>query len=452
MLFYKISLIICIALLADESVSFNAHLTRPWVFKRGHLRIRTRGNKPKSQKHVSSTSLLPQQAKSEQSALSLSSASDSGTGSSSSSSSTEDETASTQESSSQHDIFLSTRMTPPLLESNVTSSIHDSSTTGRLNGKQYGIKSTVWNQLGPLTRMTRPQNFPGIFLFHLIGIYTSLQSVGRMDVFWKILLASPAMWLVLSSVVLVSCTSMVVNDYFDAKLGRDKNTDRPLVTGDISFQVVRRYVSYLYAAALVCCTLLPGSPARLSVILALMLTYWYTNHLKPLTWVKNAVCAFLIAFAPLTSGSAALHLVAKETQKGFLPVLMSMAPLWRVVAMLFFGILGREMTMDCNDVENDRAVGVRTIPVVHGPVLTSRVAMACATVAAGLAIVGPVSQIGIVPRAIWGRRLGLATTASIVQLTGAWRVWRTEGRNRKVVSSAVDVGAMTILLFLASYL
>ena len=241
---------------------------------------------------------------------------------------------------------------------------------------------------------------------------------------------------------------MVVNDYYDAKLGRDTSSDRPLVTGDLSFQVVRRYLSYLYAAALLCGVLLPGAPARLSVMLSLMLTYWYTNHLKPLTWVKNAVCAFLIAFAPLTSGSAALHLAVSSLT----PSLWRMGPVWRVVAMLFFGILGREMTMDCNDVENDRAVGVQTIPVVYGPAFASKVALICAGIAAGLALAGPLRDIQFVPRAVWARRLGFAATASAIQLTGAWRVWRTEGRNREIVDWSVDAGAKTILLFLASYL
>ena len=246
---------------------------------------------------------------------------------------------------------------------------------------------------------------------------------------------------------------MVVNDYYDAKLGRDTSADRPLVTGDLSFPLVRRYLSYLYAAALICGALLPGAPARLAVMVSLMLTYFYTNNLKPLTWVKNVVCAFLVAFAPLTSGSAALHLASASSTT----LTMSwwrMGPVWRLVAMLFFGILGREMTMDCNDVENDRAVGVQTIPVVYGPAFASRVALACAGMAAGLALVGPLRDMTtvVVPRTVWARRLGLAATASAIQLTGAWRVWQTEGRDRNTVRWAVDAGAKTILLFLASYL
>lgn len=398
----------------------------------------------------------------------------------------------------QQEQHVTTRMTPPLLETNSSSltalrqALNPAMTAATEKGGASTPQATVWNQLGPLTQLTRPQNFPGIFCFHVLGIYIALQSANRMDLFVTVLLAKPSMWLVLSAVILVSCTSvsnvagaavaaaavaavlnddafvpnlsypcsfenkkMVVNDYYDAKLGRDTSPDRPLVTGDLSFPLVRRYLSYLYAAALICGALLPGAPARLAVMLSLMLTYWYTNHLKPLTWVKNAVCAFLIAFAPLTSGSAALHL-AYTTTTTTMPALSlwRMGPIWRAVAMLFWGFLGREMTMDCNDVENDRAVGVQTIPVVYGPAFASRVALGCAAVAAGLAMAGPLRDMttAAVPTAVWARRLGFAVAGSAIQLAGAWRVWQTEGRDRNTVNWAVDSGVKTILLFLASYL
>ena len=442
--------------LTNDSLSFNAHLTRPWKFKRGHLRIRTRKHKvpaslsddKASSVHARTTPRIVKTTVSD-SALSLSS---NNSGSSSTDGLGKQQTHD-DITNKDHDGHEATRITPPLLETN--SSLSDnpvlklsasSSTPERSLAKLQNILS----QLRPLTRLTRTQNFPGIFLFHLIGIYISLKSVNRMDMFIDILLGEPSMWLVLSCIVLVSSTSMVVNDYYDAKLGRDQNMDRPLVTGALSFKLVRRYLSLLYSIALLSCAFLPGALARLSVIFSLMLTYWYTNHLKPLTWVKNAVCAFLIAFAPLTSGSAALHLVSGGLFHGL--HVLRVAPIWRVVAMLFFGIFGREMTMDCNDVENDRAVGVQTIPVVHGHAFASRMALVCAGIASALALAGPLWEIGRVPKAIWARRLGLAAVASAIQLIGAIKVWWAEGRDRDVVASSVDDGVKTILLFLASFL
>lgn len=453
-------LALLLSILLPNSVSFDAHLTRPWKFKRGHLRIRMHKNKlaaalssaggtitnKSTSAMCTGAAAAPRRLRTAISDSSLASLGSSSTGD------IEQRQPRENNDDNNDDRREVTRITPPLLETNSSLSkdpITKLSTPPTTERSMEKLQ-TIWIQLGPLTRLTRPQNFPGIFLFHLIGIYISLKSVNRMDMFVNILLGQPAIWLVLSSIVLVSCTSMVVNDYYDAKLGRDQNMDRPLVTGDLSFKLVRRYLSLLYAIALVCCAVLPGAPARLSVILSLMLTYWYTNHLKPMTWVKNAVCAFLIAFAPMTSGSAALHLVSGGLFHGL--HVLRVGQIWRVVAMLFFGILGREMTMDCNDVENDRAVGVQTIPVVHGQAFTSRMAFLCAGVASLLAVGGPLWEMGHVPTATWARRLGLATLASAIQLTGAFRVCQTEGRDRAVVASAVDNGVKTVLLFLASFL
>lgn len=108
---------------------------------------------------------------------------------------------------------VTTRMTPPLLETNSSSSLaalrKDPSLLATANGNQQKLQTaTVWSQLGPLTRLTRPQNFAGIFCFHVLGIYIALQSASRMDLFVNILLAQPGMWLVFSAVILVSCTSV----------------------------------------------------------------------------------------------------------------------------------------------------------------------------------------------------------------------------------------------------
>jgi 1,4-dihydroxy-2-naphthoate octaprenyltransferase len=82
--------------------------------------------------------------------------------------------------------------------------------------------------MGPLFQLVRPANFPGIVLFHMMGVYLALsgnivsKGLGmNWPLYWKILLKEPTMWLVLAALMLTSSTSMVVNDYYDAKLGRD---------------------------------------------------------------------------------------------------------------------------------------------------------------------------------------------------------------------------------------
>jgi hypothetical protein len=310
-----------------ECHAFTARLTRPWRFKRGHLRIRTR-QQPKSVSAIPAATLEQhtspvRNSQVSDSSLHLSSTDDIG----------QAERAE-EEKRAEIEVF-------PAVVLGANSTMMEATSSERLSAtlltETEPSTGTIRSQLGLLTGLTRPSNFPGIVVFHVLGIYLALSSVGRMDAFVHVLLGNPSMWLVFSSIVLVSSTSMVVNDYYDAKLGRDKNTDRPLAKGTLSFPLVRRYLSYLYAASLLCSALLPGAPARLSVLFALMLTYKYTNSLKPITWVKNAVCAFLIAFAPLTSGSAALFLVSEKAGMMSGLSILGVGSIWRVAAMVSFG-------------------------------------------------------------------------------------------------------------------
>ena len=79
-----------------------------------------------------------------------------------------------------------------------------------------------------------------------------------------------------------------------------------------------------------------------------------------MTWIKNAMCAILIALSPFTSGSAVLK-VASEVGSGPWGGLKVLAvpSLWRLVAMLFFGVSGREVMMDITDLQDDKQNQVR---------------------------------------------------------------------------------------------
>ncbi|KAL7575989.1 hypothetical protein ACA910_000777 [Epithemia clementina (nom. ined.)] len=336
-----------------------------------------------------------------------------------------------------------------------------------INGAGRTRSPDVMDYFWELTKLTRPANFPGICVFHMLGVYLALDHVGQANHYWRVLLADPTMWLVLSALILTSSTSMVINDYYDAKLGRDIDPSKPLVSGAVPLHIVRHYLSYLYAAALMSVAFLPSVPARLSVVLALMLTYWYTKHLKPITWIKNVVCAALIAFSPFTSGSAALfRTVRAGDQVGALSSVLRVPSLWRLVSILFVGFVGREMTMDCNDVEADKSVGVLTVPVTHGTRFASRFGLLASVIVAVLTTVFPAADsarllfgganVGACwatmtshPRAIW--RLVLALTGSSLLLRRSWQVYQTEGKDKDLVTLTVDEGLLSVLFVLASF-
>ena len=320
---------------------------------------------------------------------------------------------------------------------------------------------TVKSCLPSLIQMTRPWNLPGVVLFHWIGVYLAVQSTPHAGLLWKIL-RQPTMMITLLALCLTSSTSMLVNDYYDFKHGLDSSKlYSPLTSKKVPPIIVKRFLSGLYATALLSLTMVPGIPARIAVVTGLMLTFWYTEHLKPRTWLKNIVCASLIALSPLASGAAALSMMD-------MPLMSSatgLTPLLRLVAMLFVGIMGREVMMDINDLEDDSLHGVRTVPVKYGRKFASMVAMACSCGVTGLAMGVPIVQyLGKMttttitmtaqqPSTIHLlRRISLATIGSLFQLRRSYHVLATEGQDRMVLDKAIQEGRTTVILLLASFI
>jgi 4-hydroxybenzoate polyprenyltransferase len=356
---------------------------------------------------------------------------------------------------------------------NVRSSPIASATIGVVPSIQVPSQlPTIWSSRKELFRMTRPNNIPGVILFHMLGVYSVVSQVAPdTHTYWSILLKEPVIWLTLISTNLVSASSMVVNDYYDAKLGRDTLKQMNSKGGDGTQEkwmlhkdtglwnklVTRRFLMYLYSIALCISNCLPGIPTRLSVTAALMMTYLYTVHLKPMTWVKNIVCASLIALAPWTSGSCALYLLQQHGNNIALSGVWSIPALWRVFAVLFFGVFGRELLMDCADVDADRATGIRTIPVVYGCSTASKIAMASAILLTYFAMFAPIKQLLLLPSfvPVWNstpmRRLVLALAACGLQLRGTWSAVRTNGTDRVAIDNVISQSLFTVVLLMASF-
>jgi hypothetical protein len=95
------------------------------------------------------------------------------------------------------------------------------------------------------------------------------------------------MLVVLLSLLLVTSTSIIKNNYHNARRGVDSpdNAGHPLAGGGVPLSIARTFVSALYG---VCAG--RGIPRHVA---------WghdnlYTVHLKPRTWAKNLSCAALI--------------------------------------------------------------------------------------------------------------------------------------------------------------
>jgi 4-hydroxybenzoate polyprenyltransferase len=352
------------------------------------------------------------------------------------------------------------------------------------NNQQPLQRPRMRDHFSQLVSMTRPANLPGVVLFHALGTWLAYQSVvSAIEAtaaatatatpswiavpavsYWQLLL-SPSMIVTLFALILTSATSMLVNDYYDYKLGNDDHKKYKMLSttsgraGNASSVLppilVKRFTSYLYAMALFCVAYIPGALARCAVVSGLMLTFWYTQHLKPRTWLKNAVCAGLIAASPFTSGLSALSWLSQ--QYGVEGTFWSNTSLFRLFAIVFIGIMGREMTMDINDVEDDAAHNVRTVPVKYGRRFASTIGVVCSSCVLSLAVMEPLYEFlaGNVGRALGTRiavrRLVMAAIGGLAQLRRSWQVYQTEGEDPLVVDAAVKEGLLSVVLIMASF-
>ncbi|KAI2511932.1 UbiA prenyltransferase family [Fragilaria crotonensis] len=308
---------------------------------------------------------------------------------------------------------------------------------------------SVLSYLNTLWAMTRPSNFLGVVLFHTLGTYLAInKSTAKLIP----ILLHPQQIVVLISLMLTSATSMVVNDYYDAKSGLDSAKPNKAMA---PLPVVKRFLGFLYAPLLLCTAVCPGIPARLSVLGGTMLTFLYTQHLKPITWIKTVTCALLIALSPLTSGVAALAL---QQQLGLEPNIhnygSSLTSLFRLGAMLFFGFLGREILMDINDVVDDRLHRIKTVPVRYGRQFASRIALV-STCIMGLLCLLPLitsSSSFLLLQHHRRRQVALGLLGTVAQIRRAYQVAHSGGTAPELVDKAVEEGKLTVLFLLASYI
>lgn len=349
--------------------------------------------------------------------------------------------------------------------------------------------------LHQLFLMMRPINFPIVTIFHILGVHLSVQlwqSSSHSSTSLLSLLKHPSMLMVLLSLLLVTSTSMITNDYYDAKNGVDTSSSEereavhyhPLAQGLLPYSLTKTFDSYLYAILLLSSAFVPGVIPRLMVISGAIVTYLYTVHLKPKTFVKNWSCAALVAMSPVTSGLAAWEVLRTggiesvgSTVPPFLLVLKS--PLAYLVAALFAGITSREIMMDITDCESDDKAGILTIPVKYGRGVAANVAFgwsmlssaaACALpLAKGIPLLadiafgfGMVKQFTTMPLAsLQGlatfimiptiRRLCLSVIGSTMLLYRAYSVSRTKGEDVDLADKAVGHSLFSVLLVLSSF-
>jgi len=289
---------------------------------------------------------------------------------------------------------------------------------------------SVWANLDKLLPLTQPKKVFGVLYLHACGVLLTSCSTTEdtRRICWgkfRHAFFHPGMVPVLVLMIVGLPGTLAVNDYFDAKFGRDDNRiDKPLglrrrhrhrdAAADsentiTDLDLVRRFVSYIYSVALICVLFLPGNGTRALALIGLWITYVYTEYFKPRPWFKNLACAGCIAFVPVTSASATLSLLTRRrpSSSSWISYMRSFTKLWYLAGVLFFGHFAREVMRDLRDYDSDLRAGIATVPVTYGKEFASLVGSGSLAIASCLALLLP-------SRLLVLKRVGTATAMAML--------------------------------------
>jgi geranylgeranylglycerol-phosphate geranylgeranyltransferase len=189
-----------------------------------------------------------------------------------------------------------------------------------------------------LYKLSRPLSTLTGVLAVVLGGYVA--GTGAWD---KIALAAVA-------TLFVSASSNAWNDYRDIEIDRINQPQRPLPSGMVTpraaliFSIVAAVLSILIAAFI--------NPLALAIAIASnVLLYLYSVWFKSTVLLGNVIVALISAMSAVFGGVAAGN---------------PWPSLW-LGAIIFTGILGREVLKTLADYEGDKAHNVRTIATVWGP-------------------------------------------------------------------------------------
>ena len=277
----------------------------------------------------------------------------------------------------------------------------------------------------------RPQNIAPSIILTMGGESASLGGGFPTDFFTHNSL------LTTSITVGICSTSMILNDYFDAKLGTDIpgiNNNNPIVSGKLSPYEVKQFLSILYPFIVFAISTIDINSLRILFLSGLITTYIYTESLKPYTWIKNISVASITTLAPIVGG---ISIYGNAYDAFTFPE----SHLMGLSIATFMGILHREILMDITDHETDKNNDIITIPVKYGneyAVLISSIAL----------IISGFSCI------IYSKTIWLGEIAIFIMLKNLYETWYVINNGyigEKECKKAIDESIFTFPLIVLSF-
>ncbi|WP_048058122.1 geranylgeranylglycerol-phosphate geranylgeranyltransferase [Pyrococcus yayanosii] len=198
-----------------------------------------------------------------------------------------------------------------------------------------------------LLEIIRPHNCLLAGLVGVLGALVAYEGVPPID-----------RLLIVFLVVFLGCAGgNTVNDYFDYEIDMINRPNRPLPRGALSRRLALYYSLLLYALGLSFAYFL-GFKAFIFAFSAYTLTFIYAWKLKPLPFVGNVAVALLTGATPIYGALG----VGRIGLAGYLAI------------CAFLVNVAREIMKDIEDVEGDKRLGARTLPIVSSPKKAAEIA------------------------------------------------------------------------------
>jgi len=205
------------------------------------------------------------------------------------------------------------------------------------------------SKLKAVLELTRLEHGFMLALGIVVGAVVASSAIPPADRFAHTILAA----------LIIEASTFALNDYFDYEIDvRNKRTDRPLARGELGKGTALAIFAILFPLGIICsffvnqtCFLIALATAALAVA--------YDAALKRFKPVGNLCIAYTMAI-PFVFGAVAAQ------QGSGLALDVPRAVL--VIALIaFLSGVGREAMKDVQDMEGDRAAGVRSFATALGP-------------------------------------------------------------------------------------
>lgn len=198
----------------------------------------------------------------------------------------------------------------------------------------------------PFIRITRPVNsLMSGFAVMVAGIIA-----GGFPISLEIVMAS--------IVSILACAGgMVINDYFDYEIDKINRERRVLPRGEMKLRTALIYALFLFLSAITVAYFVTMT-AFLLCLVAVFSMILYASRLKRMCFVGNLMVSFLTSLTFLYGGAA----VGKMEAVGMLFICS------------FLASVSREVMKDIEDIEGDREMGSRTLPIVYGTSISLTIA------------------------------------------------------------------------------